>query len=382
MKFAIVAHGYSGATLPLANHLAKAGHTVVCYYFCWNGSHTMESLDYGKKITEITTLSLDNSIYNYLDKGVQIVIVPVHNLKSKTSFIKKEISDIINKYRLRELIKIIKSQHFDLVNVLLYTEFDYKVLKALYQSGVRCCQTYHEVLSVLTDKQELLPIVKKGLLLDTPIVLHSENTKKDLVSNWNINSLEDRIHIIHFGPFESYLQYGEGKKVENVDQNSLLYLGFIKPYKGLKYLYEASKLLPENITTKIIVAGGGYDEALAKMNGDDRFVVINRFIDNDELVWLIKKCKAIICPYIAASQSGLVQTAMVYNKPVIATKVGAFVELIQEGKNGYLVNSSDSIDLGTVIHKFCLSDFNYQMPYMKELDWQYIAQQYISIMRE
>ena len=224
-----------------------------------------------------------------------------------------------------------------------------------------------------------MPIVEKALYLNTPIILHSEKTKDDLVNNSSMVNLQNRIHIIHFGQFESYLQYGEGKEIKQIVSDSLLYLGFIKPYKGLKYLYEAVKLLPADFTKKIIVAGGGYDEALDKMKNDNRFFVINRFIDNDELVWLIKHCKAVVCPYIAASQSGLVQTAMVYQKPVIATKVGAFTELIHDGQNGYLVNASDAEDLSRVIYKFCAEDFNYQIPYMQELDWPFIAQQYLSI---
>ena len=147
MKFAIVAHGYSGATLPLANHLAKAGHQVTCYYFCWYGATSTESLDYGVKITEITIIDHNNSIYRYLDESVELVIVPVHNLKSKNNSLKRITARFINQYRLRKLTTLIQSQCFDLVNVLVYTEFDYFVLKSLYKIGVKCCQTYHEVLN-------------------------------------------------------------------------------------------------------------------------------------------------------------------------------------------------------------------------------------------
>ena len=51
MKIAILSHGYSGATLPLARHLAEQGHNVDCYYLCWHGATQMESMDYGRKMS-------------------------------------------------------------------------------------------------------------------------------------------------------------------------------------------------------------------------------------------------------------------------------------------------------------------------------------------
>ena len=67
MKIAIIAHGYSGATLPLAKHLADKGHEVDCYYLCWHGATQMESMEYGGKMSAVSishTISADNSLYN------------------------------------------------------------------------------------------------------------------------------------------------------------------------------------------------------------------------------------------------------------------------------------------------------------------------------
>ena len=93
----------------------------------------------------------------------------------------------------------------------------------------------------------------------------------------------------------------------------------------------------------------------------------------------MKRSKGIVCPYIGASQSGLVQTAMVFGKPVVATRVGAFPEIIKEGVNGHLANPSDAKDLARSIH--CL--FNNNSPYdfslPSHLDWDTIALQYLEL---
>lgn len=62
------------------------------------------------------------------------------------------------------------------------------------------------------------------------------------------------------------------------------------------------------------------------------------------MVSLIRKSLFVVCPYIAASQTGIAPTAFVFHKPLLATDVGAFNEVIKDGENGFLVNPN-SIDL-------------------------------------
>ena len=97
------------------------------------------------------------------------------------------------------------------------------------------------------------------------------------------------------------------------------------------------------------------------------------------MVWLTQKCKAIVCPYVAASQSGLMALSSAYNKPLIATSVGAFPEVIEDGKNGYLAKSSDSNDLARAIGQ-CLMDEKHQYDYLPErINWNYIIKQYLDL---
>ena len=380
MKIAIISHGYSGATLPLARHLAEQGHNVDCYYLCWHGATQMESMDYGRKMSALTmeyVIPNKNTLYNYLSERVTVRIVPFFNPASRSKKVVNMMKQGINKLHLKMIAQNISARHYDYVNVILYTRFDLSILKHLVHINVSCCVSYHEVLTDLTCKSALLPVVSEANRLGTPIVVHSQETKETLLNHASID--ERRIPLIHFGLFESFLQYGEGRTVTGIGRDYLLFLGFIKPYKGLKYLYEASKHLSSINNIKIVVAGGGYDPALEQMKKDTRFIVINRFIDNAELVYLMKRSKGIVCPYIGASQSGLVQTAMVFGKPVVATRVGAFPEIIKEGVNGHLANPSDAKDLARSIH--CL--FNNNSPYdfslPSHLDWDTIALQYLEL---
>ena len=127
------------------------------------------------------------------------------------------------------------------------------------------------------------------------------------------------------------------------------------------------------------MAGGGYDPILKDMKKDSRFTVINRFIDNAELVYLMKRCKGIVCPYIGASQSGLVQTAMVFEKPVIATRVGAFSEIIREGIVGHLAAPADAGELAKSIERLYSHTGRYDFTLPHFLQWDTISAQYIGL---
>ena len=69
---------------------------------------------------------------------------------------------------------------------------------------------------------------------------------------------------------------------------------------------------------------------------------INRFIKDEELASLIRNCTAIVCPYVDATQSGVIMSAFALNKPVIATNVGALPEMVENGRHGILIPPRDS----------------------------------------
>ena len=75
---------------------------------------------------------------------------------------------------------------------------------------------------------------------------------------------------------------------------------------------------------------------------------------------MIRNSKFVVCPYLSASQSGLPQTAFVYNKPVIATNVGGFAGIIDEGKSGYLIDKNNVIQLREKIMKLYSNEVIYK----------------------
>lgn len=388
MKILLVASGFTGATLPLGNHLAHIGCKVNFYNLAQWDLASIESVDFDipRRIPKgkPEQLSKSNRLYSYLDESINFYILPYWKQKRRMEkFLIGKIFPLVNKILIKKYIKYIIAEKADFIDLIVHSERDLLIAESIKKSGIPFCITYHEVLQGLDNNRKLKTVVDKTLKYGTPVILHSHNTAEDLIQAAGDENIRKRIHIINFGAFESFLSYGEGLCPKGLPPKYLLYLGHIHPYKGLKFLYEAALLLDKNLgETKIVVAGGGYDPIINEMKKNERFVVYNHFIANAELVGLIRHCQAIICPYVAASQSGLVQTGMVFDKPIIATRVGAFTEVIHDGDNGILCEPANAQSLAEAMIKFIKITTPLNSTSMsKKLDWEIIANEYLQLFK-
>ena len=317
MYFFSVSNGFTGATLPLLNALSMKGARVDAYYFVEPFSSEIESLNYsGVGLLKIVRLSDENRIYKYLPKSISIFLVPLPRIIGRLE--KWHLGFLIRSIRRIQALRLakrIEKKHYDAGNIIVHNDADKVVLDKLNELSIPITVTHHEVLNTLNGGKTLKPVIAETLLGTNEVIVHSEKTKEDIIEMMpSVN--RDMLHTIHFGPFESYRSYLD-EVTPNAYGEYFLFLGYLKPYKGVEYLYKAVKQMGESRIFNFVVAGNGYDEYVEKMKSDNNFIVINRYIHNAELVSLISQAKAIVCPYTNTSQSGLPQTAMVFNVPII-----------------------------------------------------------------
>jgi len=147
------------------------------------------------------------------------------------------------------------------------------------------------------------------------------------------------------------------EKLKLKDEKLILFFGFIRDYKGLDLLLEALAKLKDS-EIKLIVAGEFYtdkDKYLSliedlKIGGSVR--LFTDFIPSGEVKYYFSACDAVILPYKSATQSGIVQIAMNFRKPVIATDVGGLKEVVLNNKTGFIVDEINPEKLAAAIQKF------------------------------
>jgi glycosyltransferase involved in cell wall biosynthesis len=68
-------------------------------------------------------------------------------------------------------------------------------------------------------------------------------------------------------------------------------------------------------------------------------------VPNEDVAKYYQVSDVVILPYRSATQSGILNVAYGFYKPVIVTDVGGLAEFVDEGKTGFVVkpNSTDAI---------------------------------------
>lgn len=172
----------------------------------------------------------------------------------------------------------------------------------------------------------------------------------------------------------------------------ILFYGRISPYKGTEYLLESFLRVHEAYPElHLIIAGSGkFHFDITPYKKLDYIEFRNYHISMNETVDLFQNAKFVVCPYLDATQSGVIMTAYTMNKAVIATKVGALEETVINNETGITIQPANSEELFTAISRLysqpeLLSrlEENIKSKYQKgNNSWTEIAQKYISFFKQ
>ncbi|TWU34940.1 glycosyltransferase family 4 protein [Novipirellula artificiosorum] len=150
----------------------------------------------------------------------------------------------------------------------------------------------------------------------------------------------ERIHVV---PMIARGEETVGNEVEE-DQNLILFFGRIWDYKGLDQLIAAQPLINDVVPdARIMIAGQGEDfgRYRALMQDSSKFIVHNEWVSDELRAQFFQRSAIVALPYNEATQSGVVPVAYNYGKPVVATRVGALPECIDDGVTGLLIPPRD-----------------------------------------
>ncbi|WP_160050442.1 MULTISPECIES: glycosyltransferase family 4 protein [unclassified Nocardiopsis] len=138
------------------------------------------------------------------------------------------------------------------------------------------------------------------------------------------------------------------------ERRHLLFLGIVRPYKGVDLLLRAlAEGAPEDVT--LTVAGefwGGTGE-LAALAGElgiaDRVRLRDGYVPADRLPELFAAADAVVLPYRTATATQNVWLAHEHGVPVVATRAGTLPDHVREGVDGLLCAPGDAADLARAL---------------------------------
>lgn len=158
------------------------------------------------------------------------------------------------------------------------------------------------------------------------------------------------------------LPVAEARARAGVDGETILFFGFVRPYKGLHDLLQAMPLILARRRVTLLVVGEFWDnrdafaDQVRQLGLQEAVRFVDRYVPNEEVGLYFSAADLVVLPYVSGTASGVVQMAYGLDKPVVATRVGALAEVVDDGVTGFLTTPGQPRELADAIVRFFAED--------------------------
>lgn len=202
------------------------------------------------------------------------------------------------------------------------------------------------------DKPEFIHLAEK--IHHSRFVVAISSYGRSQLFRWIPASEWHKVQIVRCGLDAAFLAQKATKIPEASRQ--LLCIGRLCEQKGQLLLLEAMKQLhDEGISCKLILAGDGpmrkdVENRIAAYQLNN-VVEITGWISSEQVKSLLIESRGMVLPSFAEGLPVVIMEALALRRPVISTYVAGIPELIQHGKNGWLVPPGDVSSLKTAMQE-------------------------------
>lgn len=158
-----------------------------------------------------------------------------------------------------------------------------------------------------------------------------------------------------------------------------LFFGYIKEYKGLDILIRSFGELKDSglKNIELFIAGkcDNWEYYNTIINGDTGIKTRIESIPNNEIPDIISSCHYVVLPYRDSAQSGVLNLAYQYNKPVIASDIEALKQSIAKDSTGLFFKNGSQESL-TEVMKNVVSGHPAKYLEMKNNVRSFVAKEY------
>ena len=204
-------------------------------------------------------------------------------------------------------------------------------------------------------------LTKLALKKGNYFIVHSQSDGEELLQIIPNASYRKNPHPI-YNIFRKKNMTREQARIEldqGQDSMQLLFFGFVREYKGLKHLLRAMPEVSRQLNNVNLMVVGSfaddkeeYIQLIRDLQIEDCVELIDGYIPDDEIEKYFAACDLVVLPYESATQSGIVQIAYGFDKPVVVTNVGGLPDVVTDGKTGYVVESKKPEQISKAIVNF------------------------------
>lgn len=191
-------------------------------------------------------------------------------------------------------------------------------------------------------------------------IVQSKQDEEDLKSVVKHPLYERTVHPTYNAyKFQDMTKEQARKLLQIKEEKVILFFGLIRKYKGLQYLLQAMPQIQAKVGHVKLLAAGEmrndqtfYEKMIADCGIQDVVEFRTEYIPDQEVEKYFAAADVVVLPYVSATQSGIVQIAYGFHKPVIVTAVGGLPEVVTDGKTGYVVKPEDPEQLAEAVVRY------------------------------
>ena len=310
-------------TYPLANGLSKSGVDV--------------DLVIDQKIEDENSKHTKYRFFNTSDKH--------------TGKINKFFNYITSYFKIEELLKkneyhIIHTEWF-IVSPIDY--FFIKRFKNKYQ--LKYVSTVHDILP-FNEKSYDMKYHKKLYDLADSIILQAPGNMKRFAELFPED--KSKTIMVPHGHMLDYVEQFDGRVAREKlgipdDKTVFLFFGQIKKVKGVDILLKAVLELKKVRKDFFVIIAGSvwkadFTECQNIIDSNDMENILRtdiKYIPDEEVKFYYSACDVCVLPYTDVYQSGVIQLAYGYKKPVLSSNLPAFTQFVKDGETGYVFDNGN-----------------------------------------
>ena len=215
------------------------------------------------------------------------------------------------------IITKLRSRHFLFV---MPSPSDLFLLLLLRTLRFPCSFILHDATTHSGEKWPTSKSIKFRIRISNKIITLSKYSQSEILRTYGANSL----YLPHpsFSISPNVEQHDDLKNLDNY----FLYVGRIRDYKGVPDLVNAYQ--GRSRSSLLVIAG----EGKLQMQLQDNIIVLNRWLSDAEIEFLLGRARVVVFPYKDASQSGIIPTCISLGVPMIVSDAGALEEQASAGE--------------------------------------------------
>jgi glycosyltransferase involved in cell wall biosynthesis len=250
--------------------------------------------------------------------------------------------------------KLVKQNNYDLLHVNWPFPLGLLGVVGKWFSRSKLVLTFYGAEFALIKKVPLGKFIAKFIVNRADgVIAISKFTKGELTK-----IVKTKVLVI---PFTSGLEAKAAKVKTEGTTKTILFVGRLIERKGVVYMIKAMPEILKKVKARLEIVGAGLLrselEGKAKKLGINKEVVFHGRVSAQKLASLYRSSSVFVLPAITdrwGDTEGLgvvLLEAMSFGKPVVASKVGGIVDIVDDNKTGLLVKQKDSLGLAKAITK-------------------------------